>query len=116
MRTPRKALGPRARHAALSSRFHNLRPHPEERAQRASRRMATSAGAGAARAVSVDTMTDRRRGHDATVTMPPSESLGDIRYLQRSPRFFPQNSPLTPAFRGSFRFTYYRLTPAAESA
>src|SRR5262245_61483399 len=45
----------------------------------------------------VDTMTDRRRRHDAAVTTPPSESLGDIRYLQRSPRFFPQNSPVDPS-------------------
>ena len=61
-------------------------------------------------------MTDRRRYRDSAATQPPSESRGDIRYLLCFREIVPRIHPLTPAFRGSFRFEHYPLTGAAESS
>jgi len=61
-------------------------------------------------------MTDRRRYRDSAATWPPSESRGDIRYLLCLREIVPRIHPLTPAFRGSFRFEHYPLTGAAESS
>ena len=61
-------------------------------------------------------MTDRGRYRDSPATRPPSESRGDIRYLLCLREIVPRIHPLTPAFRGSFRFEHYPLTGAAESS
>src|SRR5262245_59112862 len=117
-----------------------IRPRPEERAKRASRRTATGVaedkfghrGAHGSsespnrtwRPLSLSTafapacghMTDRRRYRDSPATWPPSASRGDIRYLLCLPEFVPRIHVPTPAFRGSFRFEHYPLTGAAESS